>query len=54
MRSRNEGRILVAGSIADLMPASFQAVYNRTKAFLDSFFYALWEELKETDVTVTC
>ena len=36
------------------MPASFQAVYNRTKTFLDSFFYALREELKETDVTVTC
>ena len=54
MRSRNEGRILITGSMADFMPASFQAVYNRTKAFLDSFFYALLEELKETDVTVTC
>ena len=30
------------------------AVYNGTKAFLDSFSYALQEELKETNVTVTC
>jgi short-subunit dehydrogenase len=31
-----------------------QAVYNGTKAFLDSFSYALREELKDTNVTVTC
>jgi short-subunit dehydrogenase len=54
MRSRNEGRILITGSIAGFMPGSYQAVYNGTKAFLDSFSYALREELKETDVTVTC
>src|SRR5204863_3973885 len=33
---------------------SYLAVYNGTKAFLDSFSYALREELKATDVTVTC
>jgi short-subunit dehydrogenase len=54
MRSRNEGRILITGSIAGFMPGSYQAVYNGTKAFLDSFSYALREELKETNVTVTC
>jgi short-subunit dehydrogenase len=54
MRSRNEGRILITGSIAGFMPGSYQAVYNGTKAFLDSFSYALREELKDTDVTVTC
>jgi short-subunit dehydrogenase len=36
------------------MPGSYQAVYNGTKAFLDSFSYALREELKEAGVTVTC
>jgi short-subunit dehydrogenase len=36
------------------MPGSFQAVYNGTKAFIDSFSFALRNELKETDVTVTC
>ncbi len=31
-----------------------QAVYNGTKAFLDSFSYALREEIKDSGVTVTC
>jgi short-subunit dehydrogenase len=54
MRSRGEGRILITGSIAGFMPGSFQAVYNGTKAFIDSFSFALRNELKDTGVTVTC
>lgn len=54
MRRRNSGRILITGSIAGFMPGSFQAVYNGSKAFLNSFSFALREELKGTDVTVTC
>jgi short-subunit dehydrogenase len=54
MRERNQGRILITGSIAGFMPGSFQAVYNGTKAFLDSFSLALRNELKDTEVTVTC
>lgn len=54
MRRRNAGRILITGSIAGFMPGSFQAVYNGTKAFLNSFSFALREELKGTNVTVTC
>jgi len=54
MRSRSQGRILITGSIAGFMPGSFQAVYNGTKAFIDSFSFALRNELKETGVTVTC
>ena len=54
MRQRNQGRILITGSIAGLMPGSFQAVYNGTKAFIDSFSFALRNELKDTNVTVTC
>ncbi len=54
MRRRNVGKILITGSIAGFIPGSFQAVYNGTKAFLNSFSFALREELKETDVTVTC
>jgi short-subunit dehydrogenase len=54
MRARNAGRILVTGSIAGFMPGSFQAVYNATKAFMDSFAFALRNELKDTGVTVTC
>ncbi|WP_294390994.1 SDR family NAD(P)-dependent oxidoreductase [uncultured Sphingomonas sp.] len=53
MKGRGEGRILITGSIAGLMPGSFQAVYNGTKAYLDSFSYALREELKDSGVTVT-
>src|ERR1700712_3385398 len=54
MRRRNSGRILITGSIAGFSPGSFQAVYNGTKAFLNSFSFALREELKDTKVTVTC
>ena len=41
MRRRNAGRILITGSIAGFTPGSFQAVYNGTKTFLDSFFFAI-------------
>jgi short-subunit dehydrogenase len=54
MRARGEGRILITGSIAGLMPGTYQAVYNGTKAFLDSFSVALGHELKDTGVSVTC
>lgn len=54
MRARREGRILVTGSIAGFMPGTFQAVYNGTKALLDSFSFALRAELKDSGVTVTC
>ena len=54
MRQRNQGRILITGSIAGLMPGSFQAVYNGTKAFIDSFSFALRNELQDTAITVTC
>jgi short-subunit dehydrogenase len=54
MRSRKRGRILITGSIAGFMPGTYQAVYNGTKAFLDSFSFALRAELKDTGVTVTC
>ena len=54
MRARNAGRILITGSIAGFIPGSYQAVYNGTKAFLNSFSFALREELKDTGVTVTC
>jgi len=54
MLARDRGRILFTGSIAGLMPGSFQAVYNGTKAFVDSFAWALRNELKDTGVTVTC
>jgi short-subunit dehydrogenase len=54
MRLRRAGRMLITGSIAGYMPGSFQAVYNGTKAFIDSFSQALRNELKDTGITVTC
>lgn len=54
MRRNGAGRILITGSIAGYMPGTFQAVYNGTKAFLDSFSFALRNELQDTGVTVTC
>jgi short-subunit dehydrogenase len=54
MRARKSGRILITGSIAGFMPGTYQAVYNATKAFLDSFSFALRAEIKDTGVTVTC
>ena len=53
MAARGAGRILITGSIAGLIPGSYQAVYNATKAYLDSFAYALREELKDSGVTIT-
>ena len=54
MRARGQGRILIVGSIAGFIPGTFQAVYNGTKAFIDSFSFALRHELKDSGVTVTC
>lgn len=54
MRARRKGRILITGSIAGLLPGAYHAVYNGSKAFLDSFAFALRAELKDSGVTVTC
>ncbi|MBZ9798333.1 SDR family NAD(P)-dependent oxidoreductase [Mesorhizobium sp. ES1-4] len=53
MARRGCGRILFTGSIAGFMPGTFQAVYNGTKAFIDSFGIALRHEMRDTGVTVT-
>jgi short-subunit dehydrogenase len=53
MVARNEGRMLFTSSIASTMPGSFQAVYNASKSFVQSFALALREELEGTNVTIT-
>ena len=53
MVERGQGRVLLTSSIASTMPGSFQAVYNASKSFVQSFALALREELKDTGVTVT-
>ena len=54
MVARGQGRVLITGSIAGYVPGSFNAVYNGTKAFIDSFAAALANEVKDRGVTVTC
>jgi short-subunit dehydrogenase len=53
MVARGEGRVLITSSIASTMPGAFQAVYNASKSFDQSFALALRNELKDTGVTVT-
>jgi len=53
MAGRNRGRLLFTSSIASTMPGAFQAVYNASKSFVQSFALALRNELKDTEVTVT-
>jgi uncharacterized protein len=53
MHGRGEGRVLFTSSIASTMPGSFQAVYNASKSFVQSFAEALQEELKDSGVTIT-
>ncbi|GAC01426.1 SDR-family protein [Gordonia namibiensis NBRC 108229] len=53
MVERDSGRLLITSSIASMMPGSFQATYNASKSFLQSFAEALQNELKESAVSVT-
>jgi uncharacterized protein len=53
MVARNEGRVLFTSSIASTMPGAFQAVYNASKSFVQSFALAIRNELKDTNVTIT-
>jgi uncharacterized protein len=53
MVARNAGGVLFTSSIASTMPGTYQAVYNASKSFVQSFAEALRAELRETDVTVT-
>jgi uncharacterized protein len=54
MRARGSGRILVTGSIGGFVPGPFDAVYNGTKAYLDSLCYALQDEWRDLPMTLTC
>jgi short-subunit dehydrogenase len=53
MAARGAGRMLFTSSIASTMPGTYQAVYNASKSFVQSFALALRAELADTGVTVT-
>jgi short-subunit dehydrogenase len=53
MAARGRGRVLVTSSMVAIMPGPFQATYNASKSFLQSFALALRSELREHGVSVT-
>jgi uncharacterized protein len=53
MAHHGGGRILFTSSIASTMPGTYQAVYNASKSFVQSFALALRDELRDRGVTVT-
>ena len=54
MIERGRGGILNVGSTAAFQAGPMMAVYYATKAYVQSFSEALFEELKGTGVTLTC
>ena len=53
MSGRGAGRVLITSSIAATMPGTYQAVYNASKSFLQSFSEAVQAELRDDDSEVT-
>lgn len=54
MQAQQRGRILVTGSIGGFVPGPYDAVYNATKAYVDSLVFALQDEWRDSPVTLTC
>ncbi|MFI5894982.1 SDR family NAD(P)-dependent oxidoreductase [Actinoplanes sp. NPDC051513] len=53
MVARGGGHVLFTSSIASTMPGTYQAVYNASKSFVQSFAEAVRAELNDTGVSVT-
>lgn len=53
MKKNNYGRIVNVGSTGSFIPSPSDAVYSATKAYVMSFSYALYGELKKTDIKIT-
>lgn len=53
MTARHDGKVLFTSSIASESPGPYQALYNASKSFVQSFAEALANELQDTGVTVT-
>lgn len=53
MVARNRGWILQTSSTAGYMPGPFQATYYATKAFVNSFSWAVREEVSDTQVVIS-
>jgi short-subunit dehydrogenase len=53
MAARGRGRVLFTSSIVADMPGPYQAAYNASKSFVQSFALALRAELRQHGVSVT-
>ncbi|PLR31414.1 SDR family NAD(P)-dependent oxidoreductase [Chimaeribacter arupi] len=53
MISRGEGKVLMTSSVSGTAPIPFEAIYGATKAFVNSFFWAIRNELKGTGLQMT-
>jgi short-subunit dehydrogenase len=53
MLERGSGHVLFTASVVAAMPGPFQATYNASKSFVQSFALALRDELRGTGVSVT-
>ena len=54
MVKRRGGGVINMGSVASLIPGPQMAVYFATKSFVSSFSQALYQEMQDTGVVVTC
>lgn len=53
MVKRRDGKILMTSSVSGTAPIPFESIYGATKAFENSFFYALRNETRGTGVEMT-
>ena len=53
MTATRDGKVLFTSSIASEAPGPYQALYNASKSFVQSFAEALGDELRDSGVTVT-
>lgn len=53
MVARKSGRVLMTSSVSGTAPIPFEAIYGATKAFVNSFFYAVRNEIKGSGVSMT-
>jgi short-subunit dehydrogenase len=54
MIEKNRGGILNVGSLAGFQPGPYASIYYATKAFVLSFTEGLKEELKNSDLKISC
>lgn len=50
----SKGKIINTSSVASVVPIPFQACYSATKSAVESFSFALSQELKSQGINVTC